>query len=182
MSPRGVCRLNRVLAPEGEVLSCSDKKVPKETLPRVPCTDAPMPRVQGCTGAACGRTPRGFLRCAILLRLKPGACPPWQARSPGRAFTGRSPFPGSPLARALDSGGPPKGHPCPCGGRARSLSCPFGPAPRLHSGLGLTKGAKNNVNFTPTRAGKLPRRLARRKAPKKYQHKTPLFVCTRGSA
>ncbi|GMQ90391.1 MAG: hypothetical protein BMS9Abin10_0763 [Gammaproteobacteria bacterium] len=32
---------------------------------------------------------------------KTRACPPWQARSPGRASTGRSPFSGSPLVLAL---------------------------------------------------------------------------------
>jgi hypothetical protein len=122
-----------------------------------------MPRVQGRTGAACGRTPRGFLRCAFLLRLKPGACRPWQARSPGRAFSGRSPFPGSPLAPAFASGGPPKGlsslplsllcskDRCapsvvrPLAGAGIHWIPPYGPALRLHSGLGLTKGVQEKT-------------------------------------
>ncbi len=39
--------------------------------------------------------------------------------------------------------------------------------PRLRWVLGLTKGAKNNVNSTPAQTRKLPRRLASPRAPKK---------------
>jgi hypothetical protein len=77
-------------------------------------------------------------------------------RSPGSAAA----HPAATLAPALVSGGPGKGLPCPWPGRTRSLSCPFGPAPRLHSGLGLTKGAKNNVNFTLLKATPNPAALA----------------------
>jgi hypothetical protein len=58
---------------------------------------------------------------------------------------------GSP-ARLVVSGGPPKGHPCPCGGRAESFPRPFRPALRL------------------------PRRLARRKAPERLQIMSLLCV------
>ena len=47
--------LNRVLAPEGEVLSCRDKKVPKEALPRsariLPCVPRPTGRSPNSPGA-----------------------------------------------------------------------------------------------------------------------------------
>ncbi len=64
-------------------------------------------------------------------------------------------------ARRVVSGGPPKGHPCPCGGRAESLPRPVRPdfaslgawlgerrqekeRQKLHPSLGLTKGAKKS--------------------------------------
>jgi hypothetical protein len=42
--------------------------------------------------------------------------------------------PAAALAHELASGGPPKGRPCPCGGRSRSLSCPL--RARASSALG----------------------------------------------
>jgi hypothetical protein len=97
---------NRALAPEGEVLSCSDKKVPKETLPRV-CgrTHRGCPRAQtGLSGFAqgtsvcLGRTsgslpdPCGpVLRLRWVLGLTKGAkkiytTSPYSNRSPSSAL------------------------------------------------------------------------------------------------
>ncbi len=92
-APDGDC-FDRVLAPEGEVLSCRDKKVPKETLPRTlrPAWVLPM------RGPLARSLPqwvraRAFLRarCPCFAR-KTGAPRPWCARAPGRGFTGSPPF------------------------------------------------------------------------------------------
>ncbi len=81
---------------------------------------------------------------------KTGARRPWCARSPGRGFTGSPPIIRLALGPAADAGLAVRGEPVQRVKRSLDLCldplhpspAPYGPALRLHSGLGLTKEAK----------------------------------------
>ncbi len=74
VSPGATVALKRVLGPEAEVLSCSDKKVPKETLPddlvakRLPCvlqSARGSPTAPPCAGAERARPSRAASRSVL---------------------------------------------------------------------------------------------------------------------
>jgi hypothetical protein len=71
------------------------------------------------------------------------------------------------LAHELDSGGPPKGHPYPCGGRTRSLSCPLRPRSSSALGARLDQGGEKQRQLHLTQGRRLLPCVARRKAPRK---------------
>ncbi len=91
---------------------------------------------------------RSFFALLSCSARKPGALPPWRARSPGRAFTGCSPL--------------PRLTPAPAGGRYFPVPAPFGLAPRAGRG-----SASRSASTLARVAGDSPLRSARelRKSP-----------------